>query len=330
MSAQGLLKAFTLAPLLHQPPKATMDNAWITPLLPHDHNLLVFANVFLQQLGLPVPSVPTMVLAGSQSSGVLALNAMLLAAVLASLLADWIWYQAGRRYGYQVLSLLCKLSINPSSCVNETESRFSKWGVWSLVFGKFIPGFSTVAPPVAGALGMARSSFFLASAIGAALWAGLALAAGYAFHAQIDTTLGWMADHGVRLAVIAASLVLAVIAWKYWKKRHFEKLATIRHIEIDELKQALAGPRPPHIIDLRSQSLAQATGLIPNAHLTDYDALTQSLQNVDKDYPVVTLCACPQDAGAVHAAQSLQKLGYRNAFPLRGGVDAWMASIQAA
>ncbi len=306
-----------------------MDSSWITPLLQHDHNLLVFVNVFLQQLGLPVPSVPTMVLAGSQSNGLLPLNAMLLAAVLASLMADWIWYWAGRRYGYQVLSLLCKMSINPSSCVNETETRFTKWGVWSLVFGKFIPGFSTVAPPVAGALGMQRSSFFLASAIGAGLWAGLALVAGYAFHAQIDTVLAWMAAQGIQLAIIAASLVVAVIAWKYWKKLRFERMATMRHIDIDELKTALAGPRPPHIIDLRSQSLAQATGLIPNAHLTEYEALTASLADVDKDYPLVTICACPQDAGAVHAAQSLQKLGYRNAFPLRGGFDAWMASLPA-
>ena len=134
-----------------------MDSTWITPLLQHDSHLLVFANVFLQQLGVPVPSVPTMVLAGSQSTGLPALVGILLAAVLASLLADWIWYQAGRKYGYRVLSLLCKMSINPSSCVNQTEARFTRWGVWSLVFGKFIPGFATVAPPVAGAIHAAQS-----------------------------------------------------------------------------------------------------------------------------------------------------------------------------
>ena len=303
-----------------------MDSTWISQLLQHNSSLLVFANVLLQQLGLPVPSVPTMVLAGSQSTGLLALAAMLLAAVLASLLADWIWYQAGRKFGYRVLALLCKMSINPSSCVNQTEARFTKWGVWSLVFGKFIPGFATVAPPVAGALGMAPSSFFMASAVGAGLWAGLALVAGYAFQAQIDGALAWTTGHGIHLALIAAASVAVVIVWKYWQKTRFERMAAMHHIDMAEFMQALTSPRPPHIIDLRSLSLAAETGRIPNAHLTDYDALALSLSGVDKDYPIVTICACPQDAGAIQAAQNLQKLGYRNAYPLRGGFDAWKAA----
>jgi membrane protein DedA with SNARE-associated domain len=195
----------------------------------------------------------------------MALATMLLAAVLASLVADWVWYAAGRRFGYRVLALLCKMSINPSSCVNQTEARFAKWGVWSLVFGKFIPGFATVAPPVAGALGMAPSSFFMASAMGAGLWAGMALLAGYAFQAQIDGALVWMAAHGIHLALIGTALVAVVIGWKYWQKARFERLAAMQHIDIHAFTQALAGPRPPHVIDLRSHSMASDTGFIPNA-----------------------------------------------------------------
>jgi rhodanese-related sulfurtransferase len=86
---------------------------------------------------------------------------------------------------------------------------------------------------------------------------------------------------------------------------------------------ALAGTRPPHLIDLRSPSLVDETGYIPNAHITAYDAITQSLPGVDKTSPIVTICACPQDTGAVQVARSLQALGYTNAFPLRGGFDAW-------
>jgi rhodanese-related sulfurtransferase len=198
--------------------------------------------------------------------------------------------------------------------------------VWSLVFGKFIPGFSTVAPPVAGALGMPRSSFFMASAVGAALWASLALLAGYAFQLQIDVALGWMNAHGIHLALIAIALVSAVIGWKYWQKSRFERLAEMQHIDMGALQRALAGPRPPHIIDLRSPSLAAESGHIPHAHLTEYDAIERSLAGVEKDYPIVTICACPQDAGAVQVAQSLQALGYRNAYPLRGGFGAWRAA----
>ncbi len=300
-----------------------MDSTWLAQLLHNNSDVLVFVNVFLQQLGFPLPAVPTMMIAASQSSGMAALSSMLLAAVLASLLADWIWYQAGRKFGYRVLSLLCKLSINPSSCVNQTEARFTKWGVWSLVFGKFIPGFSTMAPPVAGALGMARSSFFIASAIGAGLWASLALIAGYAFQAQIDGTLAWMSRNGIHVALIVLSAIAVVIGWKFWQKLRFERMATMRHIDPDDMLLALAGAQPPHLIDLRSKNLVEEIGSIPNAHITDYDALTLSLAGVDKVYPIVTICACPEDAGAVHVARSLQKLGYINAFPLRGGFDAW-------
>jgi membrane protein DedA with SNARE-associated domain len=170
-----------------------MDSTWITQLLQHDSNLLVFVNVLLQQLGLPVPSVPTMVLAASQSTGLMALATMLLAAVLASLLADWVWYAAGRRFGYRVLALLCKMSINPSSCVNQTEARFAKWGVWSRVWQVhtwLCHG---------GATGVPWQRRFLSSAVGAGLWAGMALLAGYAFQAQIDGALAWMA-RGIHLA----------------------------------------------------------------------------------------------------------------------------------
>jgi membrane protein DedA with SNARE-associated domain/rhodanese-related sulfurtransferase len=302
-----------------------MDMNWLDRLLQQDSSLLVFVNVLLQQLGLPVPSVPTMMLAASQATGLNALSLMLLAAVLASLIADWIWFQAGRLFGYRVLSTLCKLSINPSSCVNQTEARFHKWGVWSLVFGKFIPGFSTVAPPVAGALGMRRSSFFIGSAIGAALWAGVALLAGYAFQSYIERALGLARQHGVHLALIVASLIALLMLWKFFQKYRFRRNAQMHHVSPEEMLLAISGPRPPHILDLRSQSLVAETGHIPNAHVTDYSAITKSLTNLDKDYPIITICACPQDAGAIQVARSLQKLGYSNAHPLRGGFDAWQA-----
>ena len=300
-----------------------MDSTWLAQLLQNNSEALVFINVFLQQLGFPVPAVPTMMIAASQTKALVTLSQMLLAAVLASLLADWIWYQAGRKFGYRVLSLLCKLSINPSSCVNQTEARFTKWGVWSLVFGKFIPGFSTVAPPVAGALGMPRSSFFIASAIGAGLWASMALFIGYVFQAQIDGVLVWMSRNGIHLALIIVGAIGVVISWKFWQKIRFERIATMHHIEADDMLIALNGTQPPHLIDLRSHSLVEETGRIPNAHITDYDAITKSLLEVDKNYPIVTICACPQDAGAVQVACGLQALGYRNAYPLRGGFDAW-------
>ncbi|NMG77625.1 DedA family protein, partial [Aromatoleum diolicum] len=144
-----------------------MDLSQITEAIQRDAVWVVFANVLLQQLGLPVPAVPTLLVAGSLAASSGQAGTMLVAAVAASVIADWIWYLAGRAFGYRVLSGLCRLSLNPDSCVSQTEARFVRWGVWSLVVAKFIPGFSTVAPPIAGSLRMPLTGFLLAAGAGA-------------------------------------------------------------------------------------------------------------------------------------------------------------------
>jgi membrane protein DedA with SNARE-associated domain len=128
-----------------------MDLLRLSQTLQQDAVTIVFLNVLLQQLGLPVPAVPTLLLAGSLAATPGQLGKMLAAAILASVVADWIWYHAGKLFGYRLLSALCKLSMNPASCVSRTEAHVLRWGISSLVVAKFIPGVSTVAPPIAGA-----------------------------------------------------------------------------------------------------------------------------------------------------------------------------------
>ena len=113
---------------------------------------LVFLNVLAEQLGVPIPAVPALVIAGALTrSGRMSSTHVLIAAVIASLIADSVWYELGRRYGYRILKTLCRVSLSPDSCVRDTEARFERWGLKSLLIAKFIPGFSTVAPPLAGA-----------------------------------------------------------------------------------------------------------------------------------------------------------------------------------
>ena len=172
--------------------------------------VLVFANVLLQQLGAPVPAFPTMVLAGALSvTGVLSAPAALTAAILASLVADTAWYAAGIRYGRPVLSTLCRISLSPDSCVRQSEDRLARWGPWALVIGKFVPGLSTVAPPVAGLVGVRPRTFALASIAAAALYFGLGLALGMAFHDQVNEILAAAAEHAA-MAGLALAVLLAV------------------------------------------------------------------------------------------------------------------------
>src|SRR5689334_19342397 len=113
----------------------------------------------------------------------------MIAALVASLVADWIWFLLGRFYGYRILRTLCRISLSPDSCVRDTEANFERWGMKSLLVAKFIPGFSTVAPPLAGATGHSTIQFLFYDAIGALLWAGASVAAGRVFHHAIDQIL---------------------------------------------------------------------------------------------------------------------------------------------
>lgn len=304
-----------------------MDLSQITQALQRDATWVVFLNVLAQQAGLPVPAVPTLLLAGSLALSSGQLGKLLAAAIVASVIADCLWYLAGRAFGYRVLAGLCRLSINPGSCVSQTEARFVRWGVGSLVVAKFIPGFSTVAPPIAGALRMALGGFTLAAGTGAALWAGLALGAGWVLRAEVQTAIALLDQHAGS-ALIAAGIALAVwLGWKLWQKYRFRQLSAVPHITPGELLAALASETPPLLLDLRGHSMVAETGPIVGATIAEHDRLFDAVGAWPKHQPIVTLCACPEDAGAIQAAHRLLKAGYLSVRPLQGGYAAWLAAL---
>jgi membrane protein DedA with SNARE-associated domain/rhodanese-related sulfurtransferase len=298
-----------------------VDIAQITETLREDAAPVVFINVLLQQLGLPVPAVPTMLLAGSLAATPELLGKLLAAAVLASVIADWVWYWSGRVFGYRVLAGLCKLSINPSSCVSQTEARFIRWGLSSLVVAKFIPGFSTVAPPIAGALRMSQLGFLLASGIGAVLGVGLLL------QDTVQTAIAVLDEHANRAAILVVLGLAVWLSWKFWQKYRFRKFCAVPHITPSELMDALSTDTPPLVLDLRGPLMIAEVGSIvgaTGARETDIDRLHRTVEDWPKDRPIVTLCACPEDATAIKAARSLLNAGYLSVRPLKGGYDAWV------
>lgn len=303
-----------------------MDLTQITDSLQRDAVWVVFLNVLLQQAGLPVPAVPTLLLAGSLalSSGQLA--NILAAAILASVIADWMWYLAGRAFGYRVLAGLCRLSINPASCVSQTETRFVRWGLGSLVVAKFVPGFSTVAPPIAGALRMALPGFVLAAATGAMLWAGLALGAGWILRNEVHSAINVLDQHAGSALLAAGGVVALWLAWKLWQKYRFQQLSAVPHITPGELLAAMESAHPLLLLDLRGPSMVAETGPIVGATRAEHDRLFDAVGHWPKHQPIVTLCNCPEDAGAIQAAQRLLKAGYLSVRPLHGGYAAWLAA----
>ncbi|MCG2576192.1 VTT domain-containing protein [Dechloromonas sp. XY25] len=307
-----------------------MDIAQITQTLRQDAVTVVFFNVLLQQLGLPVPAVPTLLLAGSLAATSGSLGQVLAAAVVASVLADWLWYWSGKVFGYRVLAGLCKLSINPSSCVSQTEARFIRWGISSLVVAKFIPGFSTVAPPIAGALRMSQTGFLLAAGVGAALWAGAAIGVGWLLQDAVQSAIAVLDRHMARALVVLLVVLAVWLGWKLWQKYRFRKFCAVPHVTPAELIAALDSDTPPLVLDLRGATMIAETGPIAGARVAEHDFLHEAVGDWPKDRPIVTLCACPEDAGAVQAARHLLNAGYLSVKPLKGGYEAWLASQPTA
>lgn len=307
-----------------------MDISQISEALQRDAVWIVFLNVLLQQIGLPVPAVPTLLLAGSLILAPDHFAQLLTVAVLASVIADFVWYLTGRAFGYRVLSGLCKLSINPASCVSQTEARFVRWGLASLVVAKFIPGFSTVAPPIAGSLRMGLPGFLSAAAVGAGLWAGLALGVGWALQAEVKAIISYLDSHASSAVPIVATLVIAWLAWKLWQKYRFRKLAAIPHITPAELLAVMASEELPLLLDLRGQSMIMQTAPVDGALVAELDRLFEAVGAWPKEKPIVTMCACPEDATAIQAAKLLTDAGYRFVRPLKGGYEAWLAATATA
>jgi membrane protein DedA with SNARE-associated domain/rhodanese-related sulfurtransferase len=284
---------------------------------------LVGFNVLLQQLGLPIPAVPTMMLAGALAvAGRIDFAPAFAIAVVASLLADLVWFWAGRRYGYQVLRFLCRISLSPDTCVRQTEGIFERWGFFSVVVSKFVPGFSTVAPPIAGALRMRLPAFVAASTASAGLWAGAAMIAGALFARQIDFALAWMATHFALAAWAVGALVALYIAAKAIQRWRITRLLATSMLSIDELREKLAAEPRPLVIDVGSSLAHNARPHIPGAVLLDLEAIART-DDFPGDRDIVVYCACPTEESARRGAQILIRKGYRRVRPLAGGIDAW-------
>lgn len=255
--------------------------------------LLVFANVLLTQLGVPLPAVPVLAVAGAfVAEGRIALAPLILATVVASLVGDTLWYFAGRRHGYRVLRTLCRLAIEPDSCVKQTETIFERWGAPSLMLAKYIPGFSTVAPPLSGAMRVGLPAFLAYSVVAAVLWAGLPIALGAAFHAEVERALEWIASMGAGALAVLVAVVVSYAGIKMLQRYMLIRFLRMVRISVDELRDRLGQDAKPVVLDVRS---ATARNLdprrVPGAIWVDIAAPLAALATVLPDQDVVVYCS---------------------------------------
>jgi membrane protein DedA with SNARE-associated domain/rhodanese-related sulfurtransferase len=289
---------------------------------------IVIINVFVDQLGLPVPAVPTLIVAGAvAANGQLSLTAVFLGASLACLAADCCWYLLGQMYGIRVLKTLCRISLEPDSCVSNTQSRFERWGVNSLIIAKFVPGLAIIAPPLAGALRIGWMRFIFLSTLSAILWVGAGLVAGMLFRTQVETLLIDLDKFG-SLAGLAALLLLACyIGYKWRERARFYTMLRMARISVADLHQLMASGAAPVVVDVRSSTARSLDPRwIPGALHVPLEDAARHLKDLARDRDIVLYCSCPSEASAARVARMLMSHGFKRVRPLFGGLDAWLAA----
>jgi membrane protein DedA with SNARE-associated domain/rhodanese-related sulfurtransferase len=300
----------------------------ITSLLIAQGTPIVFAATLAVRIGVPVPAAPFLVVAGGLAAmGQLSWVAALLAAVVASNLGDGLWFWAGRRHGYKVLKLLCRISLSPDSCVRESEAIILRWGGLSLIAAKFVPGVSVVAPPMAGALGMSLLAFLGFDTLAGAIWAGLFLAIGWVFAGQIQQVLELLSTLGTVAIVVLFVVAAAYLVLRYWRRRLFRQGLALPRVDVAELRSLIDAGEPPLIVDVRSHAARQIDGRrLPGAVAVELRDIERWAEQQPRDGELVLYCNCPNEASAARAAGLLAAKGFTRVRALTGGIDGWVAS----
>jgi len=253
---------------------------------------VVFANVFLEQIGAPIPALPTLVVAGALAGrGRMDLASLLAVALVASVLADTVWFLIGRWQGHRVLRTVCRLSLSPDSCVRGTEDLFERAGMPSLLYAKFIPGYNTIAPPLAGAMGKTLLSFLFWDSLGSLLWIGSGVTVGFIFHRAVGRALLYLETLGYWAMGIVGVVLVLVIAVKWWQRWRVRKILKLARISVAELKRMIADGEAPTIVDVRNRSAhLHDPRRIPGAVRMTVDEIGAKLGELPRDREIILYC----------------------------------------
>jgi membrane protein DedA with SNARE-associated domain/rhodanese-related sulfurtransferase len=295
----------------------------VQEILRHGY-LWLFLAALLERIGLPLLVTPIVVAAGAVAGlGDMSLTAIVAITVVASEIGDWFWYELGRSRGASVLRILCKISLEPDSCVRKSEDAFGRHTNTALVTSKFVFGVGRLAAPVAGLSGMSRRRFLIINAVGSFLWAACFALVGYIparklpIDILLEETLGWL------LVLIVVAVVLHMI-WKYVQRERFIRSLRVSRISVDEVKASLDRGDRPFIVDLRHMlEFVVDPRTVPTAVRISPDELPARNAEIPRDREIVLYCTCPSEATSAKVAMDLKKIGITKVRPLQGGLKAW-------
>jgi membrane protein DedA with SNARE-associated domain len=254
--------------------------------------VVLFVFVVAEQVGVPLPAIPLLLGAGALArTGQLDLPLVIGLGVAAALLGDTIWYTIGRRRGAAVLKWLCRISLEPDSCVRRTERGFDRHGASALLFAKFVPGLSTAAPPLAGMLRMRLWRFLLYDGIGALLWIGLFTGLGYLLSEQLERVLGWATQLGGAVVVVVFGPLLLYLTWKYLQRRRALRELTVATITPETLWTRLEAGDEVTVVDMRhALEIESAPETIPTALCLPAEEFEERHKEIPRHHEVVLFC----------------------------------------
>jgi membrane protein DedA with SNARE-associated domain len=254
---------------------------------------VVFLAVLLEQMGLPIPCTPWLLAAGALAhTGKPSLLAVIALAALGASLGHLGWFFAGRRWGYGVLRVLCRISIEPDSCVQRTQGTFERFGPFALVVAPFIPGLTTVAPPLAGLSRMPLWRYLSLDAAGDILWASTFVGLGYAFGDQVRWVLREAFTYGSSILGVALGLFCLWLLYKLFQRERIRRKLHIDRIRPAELRELMGGVSPPLVLDLRyRRELVDDPYTLPGALHVSPAELPQRHGEIPRDRDLVLYCS---------------------------------------
>ena len=295
--------------------------SWTSGLTTHGYSIL-FATVFLEAIGLPIPAALALLIAGGASArGSLQGSYALGGALLAMVTGDLLMFVMGRYTGWWLLGVLCRISLNPESCILRSADSFYRRGRSLLVMAKFIPGINTMAPPLAGCMNMSLPQFLGLDLAGAALYTGAYFGVGFVFSGALEAiTRGYQA-FGRVVGWVVFVLIAGYVAFQIWLWIRARALRTVPFvIPLEAARQMATGAC---IYDVRSHGYldAKATRITGSRRL-DPNALNRWSEAFPAEQLVCVYCTCVREATSVRVARELQSRGVRVAV-IKGGLRAW-------
>src|SRR5580700_3805553 len=299
---------------------------WITRIAEHGY-LILFAVAFLETFGLPIPAALALLVAGAASArGLLSPWYAAGGAFLFIATGDSLMFLLGRHTGWWLLSMLCRLSFNPESCILRSADAFYRRGRTLLVIAKFIPGINTMAPPLAGSMNMRAITFLRLDFAGALLYAGSYLAVGYVFSDALGVVMRGYDSAGRVIGWIVLALVIAYLLFRVWLWVRGRALSAVPFAHPEEAARELATGAP--VYDVRSHGYFDPKATrIQGSRRLDPNALHQSGAEMPEQGNVFVYCTCVRQATSTKVARELQTmlLGKNvRVTVIQGGLSAWV------